>query len=151
MKLCEIRNLNNATKKNAIIQGKVVAKSNLLLTKHETQYFWCIIQDKFENKEINENNETNTEPSEIKIMFWDPFGKTLFSKIQKNKIYDFQKLKLNKHNKKYHKHSYQLTWTKDSLIKEKQNLNMIKHGFLCIKNMKKTESGTQICIKHFFK
>lgn len=148
-KFCDISNITTKTNKNTIIQGKVIAKSDLLLTRYKTPYFWCIIKDKYENQQ-KETNKAK-EPNEIKIMFWEPFGQQLFTKIIKSRIYDFKGLKIKNSNKQYHKHSHQLAWTKNSEFKEKEHLNVVKKGFLCNQKLKKSNSLTQINIKHFFK
>lgn len=151
MPYCDICNLNNTTKPNAVIQGRVIIKSNLLQTRYKTAYFWCIIKDLAGNSKINETKETQKEPSEVKIMFWDPFGKTMFEKIKTGKVYDFAGLKITKPSKKYHKHSYQLTMTKNTVIKEKQHLNITKKGYLCNQKTKNSDSKLQINLNHYFR
>ena len=66
---CDIAVVNASITPKMMIQGEVVVKSDLSLTKHDTEYFWCILSDK-----NNKYNLDKTEPNEIKIMFWHPFA-----------------------------------------------------------------------------
>ena len=140
--ICEINKKYNATK---MIQGKVISKSNLLMTKHETQYFWCLVRDKQQKWSKNAS-----EPNEIKIMFWHPFGVEFFDTIITGKVYDFKNLTVKKTCQKYHIHTHQLTASKNTAIKRKQCLHLFKKGILCNENTNQSERKLQISIKHYF-
>ena len=143
---CRIRHLSENTNTQTVIQGKVINKSEMLVTKHGSSYFWCIIQD-----EQNKFEPGAKEPNEIKIMFWHPYSKRFYAQIKERKIYDFKNMKLKKPKRRYHSHSHQLTVTQNTTIKEKQQLLVLKNGFLCNQKNKEEDSQLQINIQHYFK
>ena len=141
--ICDIKPLNNV---KLSVQGKVVQKSTLLQTKHGTKYFWCSVSD---NKQKQNKNDTN--PNQIKIMFWHPFCQKFYKKINQGKIYDFNKLTVKETKRKYHQHSCQLTATKQTNIQQKKTLTFIKNGILCNEQTNLSSNKLQINIKHYFK
>ena len=131
---------------DCIIQGRVLIKSKMLVTKHNTQYFWCIISDKKEKQSANKK-----QPNQIKIMCWYPFSIMFYEKIKQGKIYDFKEMSVQETKKSYHEHSYQLIVTKNTNIQQKKTLTLVKNGILCNEPTKFSNNKIQINIKHYFK
>ena len=143
---CDISDITETINPSSIIQGKVIDKSIILKTKHNTPYFWCIIRDKH-----NKIDSNKSEPNEIKIMFWHPFAKAAFETMKKGNVYDFRKMSIKKTCRQYHPHSYQLTMTKETTMKRKQTLNVFKNGILCNDDANNLTTKFQVNIKHYFK
>ena len=142
---CDIADVNASINPKMMIQGKITVKSDLLLTKHNTEYFWCILSDK-----NNKYNVDETEPNEIKIMFWHPFAVKFYKLLERGKVYDFKGFNVKKTNRQYHEHSYQLTATEETMIKEKQMLNFTKKGILFNVKLNPLDAKLQINIKNYF-
>ena len=143
LNICDVKQMNNV---KCSVQGKVLQKSNVLQTKHETKYFWCLVSD-----ETQTQNKNDTDPNQIKIMFWHPFCLKFYKKINLGKIYDFNQLIVKETKKKYHQHSCQLNATKETNIQQKKTLTFIKNGILCNKQTNLSSNKLQINIKHYFK
>ena len=141
-----ISDIDDNTTKGIVIQGKVIVKSSLLKTKNSDDYFWCIISDKPKKHDLNK-----TEPNQIKIMVWHPFANTLYKTLRKGNVYDFEQISIKKTYRQYHAHSYQLAITKETKIKKKQSLNVIKNGMLCNVTSNNSKAKLQVNIKHYFK